>query len=549
MLTKQDIEFYNIMWVSNPKLTPHERQQRRLSWRNERFLYHRKCDLTWKKIISVFSQDKPYLVYDYKEWHSDKWDPLVYWMDFDFSKNFFKQFHELNLKIPKLSLHIHDNMENCHYCNYWWDSKDCYLSYWSTHSEKCFYSHSSWYMTNDFDWIANINSENIYESIIMNKSYSCFYSAYCLNCTNCYFITDCISCTNCFWCCNLINKQYYFFNKKLSKSDYENQISEILNNWLLKEYQKIYEDFSLTQPKQQFKSFNIENCTWNMIQFCKDCENCSVIIDTTNSKYCYIWGINSSYCYDCDNYGVGSNYIYESIWIHSSYKSSFCIYVIALKNCFYCINCENCEDCFWCEWLKNKKYCILNKQYTKYEYELLLKKIIIHMKKTKEWWEFFPINLSPFWYNETVANNYYPLIKEEAIKKWLSWKENDNSKKYIWEYYSLKPIKYYNENIVWKEIANKNINELLNGILKCEITWEPYKIIYSEIKFYVKNNLQIPKKHPNQRYQERLNKMHISQYVFDNKCRKCNKKIKTFYNNSMKEVIYCTECYQELLIC
>ena len=45
------------------------------------------------------------------------------------------------------------------------------------------------------------------------------------------------------------------------------------------------------------------------------------------------------------------------------------------------------------------------------------------MKKTGEWGEFFPISLSPFAYNETVAQEYFPLTKEEAIKKGYKWKD------------------------------------------------------------------------------------------------------------------------------
>jgi hypothetical protein len=39
------------------------------------------------------------------------------------------------------------------------------------------------------------------------------------------------------------------------------------------------------------------------------------------------------------------------------------------------------------------------------------------MKSTGEWGEFFPLPLSPFGYNETVAQDYFPLTSEEAIEK------------------------------------------------------------------------------------------------------------------------------------
>ncbi len=67
------------------------------------------------------------------------------------------------------------------------------------------------------------------------------------------------------------------------------------------------------------------------------------------------------------------------------------------------------SNCFLCVNLENKKYCILNKQYSKEEYEVLVPQIIEHMQKTGEWGEFFPVCLSPFGYNETVAQEHFKL--------------------------------------------------------------------------------------------------------------------------------------------
>ena len=58
---------------------------------------------------------------------------------------------------------------------------------------------------------------------------------------------------------------------------------------------------------------------------------------------------------------------------------------------------------------------ILNTSYSAHEYETLCAKIIGHMQSTAEWGEFFPHELSPFGYNETVAQEYFPMT-EEAVK-------------------------------------------------------------------------------------------------------------------------------------
>lgn len=56
--------------------------------------------------------------------------------------------------------------------------------------------------------------------------------------------------------------------------------------------------------------------------------------------------------------------------------------------------CIECEYCFGCVGLKKKKYCILNKQYSKEEYEELKGKIISDMKRSGEYGKFLPYEMS-----------------------------------------------------------------------------------------------------------------------------------------------------------
>ena len=110
---------------------------------------------------------------------------------------------------------------------------------------------------------------------------------------------------------------------------------------------------------------------------------------------------------------IGSNKNYFSQY---SYWSSNCI------DCNFIFNCNNCQDCFGCVNLKKKQYCILNKQYTKEEYESLLPKIIEHMKQAGEWGQFLPMKYSSYSYNESVAQDVLPIEKhqiETYESRWL----------------------------------------------------------------------------------------------------------------------------------
>ncbi|MEK7547305.1 MAG: zinc-ribbon domain containing protein, partial [Patescibacteria group bacterium] len=126
-IMEKDQEFYKLMQVPSPTLCYFCRTQRRLSYRNERFLYHRKCGLTEKEIISSFSEDKPFPVYENDAWWSDEYDPLKYGRDFDFNRPFFEQFFELRDSVPRLARQQQKPMWNSDYCNCANQNKNCYL--------------------------------------------------------------------------------------------------------------------------------------------------------------------------------------------------------------------------------------------------------------------------------------------------------------------------------------------------------------------------------------------------------------------------------------
>lgn len=80
------------------------------------------------------------------------------------------------------------------------------------------------------------------------------------------------------------------------------------------------------------------------------------------------------------------------------------------RNIFYSSDCtNNSSNLFGCIGLKINNTVSSTKQYTRQEYEILVPKIIEHMKKTWEWWEFSSLLLFHLWYNETVAMEHYPI--------------------------------------------------------------------------------------------------------------------------------------------
>ncbi len=457
-----------------------------MSFRNERHLYRRTCDASGKQIVSIYKPDNGYKVYDQKVWYSDSRNALDYAKEYDFSKTFTENFLSLSLQVPRPSMY-NFFAENSDYCNCASYQKDCYLTSASTYNEKCMYCAYTNNTVYSLDTFMTFDCEHSYYTIDCEKSYKLIYANNCRNCSESYFMTNCNNCNNCFDCDGLENSSYCFQNQPLPKEDYYKKIENInLQNYI-----------SWRESRNQIDTILFsEDCTGNHIRYSKRSQNC---IDSWNLEDC----INCTRFFDAkdcrDNYSRGQNaeLCYENVAIGENI-SWVCFSTNINTNCTnirYSMHCRSCSDCFGCCGLSGQQYCIFNKQYTKEEYENLVAKIITHMQETGERWEFFHPSLSPFGYNETVAQEYYPLQKGDPLFK--RYQRSD--------YESPKPLS--DKVIQWKDLPN-TIDEIQDDILQyaiaCEITGKLFRIQPQELVFYRKHHIPLPRKHPDQRHLERL---------------------------------------------
>src|SRR3989338_1947993 len=199
-ITDQDRAFYRKIDVPEPKLCPDCRKQRRLTWRNEYNFYSRKCDLCGKATVSLFSQDKPYKVYCYDCWWSEKYNPIQYGREFDFSRPFFEQFRELQLAVPRLAL-FNSQQQNAEYLNHARNNKNCHMVYICFNSENILYTRKS-ILSKDIVDSTNLltNCELVYSGVNCETCYNCKYIRYCAKCSDSMFLIDCRNCQNCFAC-------------------------------------------------------------------------------------------------------------------------------------------------------------------------------------------------------------------------------------------------------------------------------------------------------------------------------------------------------------
>lgn len=84
------------------------------------------------------------------------------------------------------------------------------------------------------------------------------------------------------------------------------------------------------------------------------------------------------------------------------------------------------------------------------------------MISTREWGEFFPHEFSPFGYNETVAQEYFPMTEGEVRTKGWNWKELQETSSYHGDFLAPLDIQKYDERLVGFDEAQKNIDTLLS---------------------------------------------------------------------------------------
>lgn len=533
IIDEQDQVYYRRISVPAPTLSPNERQRRRMSFRNERNLHHRKCDLCGKQIISVYHAAVHFPVYCNVCWWSDKWDPLQYGQNIDFRRPFFEQFHELQLKVPRLALHSKNN-DNSDFTNHTENSKDCYLCVDTGKCQNVYYS--KWMINcNDCSDCHNIeDSQLCYEAMYEVKNYNSIYTLWSDSVNDSAFLYYCISCKDCFMCSNLYQKQYCIYNKQLSKDEYESFMKQVdLGSFMqFEKYKKEYFEMIKKAPKKANSMIMCDNCTGDTMYNCKNVLDSFEVIESQDSRYCYDAG-HLKDCYDVYESAFDCELQYECHGCNRSKFIRFGNISYDVHNSDYVDICHNSTDIFGCVGLKRKQYVILNKQYSLDEYNQLKAKLIEHMKKTAEWGEFFPAFVSPYAYNQTIAQEYYPLSKEQALKLGYTWLNEAE------EYSYQGPVYQLPDNV-------KNTSEeATKAILKCQTSGKLYKIIPQELSFYKKMNIALPRESYQQRYINRLKRQNLRQ-LYNHICAHCKIPLRTPYDPQKEAVVYCDSCYVKL---
>jgi len=538
-----DFGFYEQMKTPAPTWCPSCRRLRRLAWTGFQHLFKRPCAWTGEQCITIYHPDSPYTTYKQDIWWSDQWDPKSYGKDYDFSRSFFEQYDELLKTVPLPVLHTeHSTLIDSEYCNGVSDLKNCYLLFMADRAENCAYFNSCSIAKDCFDLAFSNNNELCYDGLNLKNCYQTFFSRDCTECHNVAFSADLVGCSDCFVCIGLRKSQFYIFNQPYTKEEYKEKMKELDfgSHDRVQELKKISEEHFLKYPRKNFHTIKAYDSSGDYLFNCQNVKN-SFWVDTAKDvRYSQLLqAFNTNKAYDYSGFSYNSEWIYECAWVGISTNNvKFTYWNYSAHDVEYCYGCHSSGNMFGCVGIRNGEYCILNKQYSKEEYYELVEKIkkqmgeipyVDKLGREYTYGEFFPNEICPWAYNETRAQEYFPLQNDEAFMKGFNWREPTGE--------------YKAATIIIPDHIQDAPLDITKEVLRCVTCGKNYRLIPLEVQFYKRMNIAIPRECSRCRDQGRIHKLN-SMDIFDRTCAKCNKDIETSYEPTRPEIVYCESCYQ-----
>jgi hypothetical protein len=519
-----------------PDRCPACRKRLRMAYHNDMHLYQRRSSLSGKPLISIYHEAQPFPVYEHAEWWSDTWDARAYGRPFDFARPFFVQLAELLSVVPRPNIYASD-CENCSYCNAA-NCKNCYLIGAASNDQDCYYSYRINYSSSCCDCLLCWRSELCYECSNLRDCYRCSYSSNISNCVDSYFLYDCSGCNSCCCCVGLKNKSYCIFNQQYSANEYATRLAALRLSSLsgVQSCRTAFSAFLAPLPRRAAHLINVEAVSGDCVRNAKNCQLVFDAEELQDVSYCQ-FASRLSDCQDV-NWGFDSRLNYECCMVGIDCSNlAFCLNTWpSVHDLYYCLYCQaGTANCFGCVGLKRNEYCILNKQYTQQEYTELLPRVIEHMQHSAEWGRFFPSEYSPFGYNETVAQDYFPRSREQALADGYRWHESENKARASLNEASL--------SIIPDQIAEVN-DAVLEYAFHCPQTGKPFRYIRQELELYRREGIPLPRLHPQERHRQRLAARPARQ-LWQRRCTRCKEICDSCYAPESAELVYCQECYRQ----
>ncbi len=538
-IEKEDIGFYRMLRVPPPLLCPRCRVRTRRAFTNYTTFFKKKCNVPGhnEMLISQIPEGGPSPIFDFDYYWSGDWDPMNYGSSFDEKKQFFEQFDNIKKQVPQAANTGDPMSVDSEYAAYGVQLKNCYYVFGGMNAENVQYGNWPMHSRDDVDVLVSWSSDKCFDIVHVRDCYHCFFTYFSKYCLESAFLYDCRNCEYCFGCVNLRNKKYNFFNTQLSEEEYERKMEEINlgNASELERWKDKFLELLRESPKRISLNEQSVRSSGNLLENCKDCYRCFFVVGGENLRY--------------DDFQLAAK---DSMDVFLGTKPEKCYFTVSpydgfeikfssmlrgqCHNLEYSMNMRSCDNCFGCVGLVNKKFCILNVQYSEDEYWRKLDEIKTAMLKNGEYGEFFPIKLSPFPYNASLAQLSDPLSEEEAKREgiWYVVGEHSEFSGKIVDSATIGDIEEVSDDILDSALASRGTGRL-------------FRLTKAELAFYKKEHIAIPEFHPEERMKLRfgwLNNLVLEELP----CSLCGTPVIGMPPQGMRDHVVCDECHKKVII-
>lgn len=514
-----------------PDHCPECRQQRRTAFRNDNHYYKNTCSSCKKQVISIYEPTTHIPVLCHACFWSDQSSALAYGRPFDFSKTFAEQFDALKKSVPRLCI-FSTQSENADYTVHSSRNKNCYMCSSIIDAENTYFSDFVFTSKDSIDCFSCDKMELCSYCSFSEGCYNCDWMKLCFNLVDSMFCIDCKGGGRLLGCVGRRNAKNEILNTPVSDAEFEETKKKLLTSRAFRlSFIEKREALRLSIPVPHLWEIGSEDCTGNYLFHSKN------VLHGYNTKYfedcMYAFeGHRNVDCCDFMRSGDGE-LLYDCTNAIDLKRSAFCNLCYQSDEMLYCDNCHSSSQCFGCFGMKKAKYCIMNTQYSKEEYETIVPTIIDHMRKTGEWGRFLSPAVSSFGYNESKANEWYPLEKKEVLRRGWKWCEYQQA--------SPEEMKGINARDLPEAISDIP-DDILHHTILSEKSGKPYRIIPQELALYRRKGLPIPHEHPQERIVQ-LSTVHNRHTLYERACAKCQTVVQTTYSPDRPECVYCEPCY------
>lgn len=537
-----DIEFLRMLRVPPSNYCPTCRRMRRMVHMGVNRLFKRPCQAPGhnETVISSFSEQCPFPVYDYKYFISDEFDPFSYGRVYEGGSPLEFLF-ALRALFPMPSFLNRDpSCINSEYSSGGRNTKNAYYASGCYGSEDIWYSNMAGDSRSVMDSRLIHSSELVYGSLKCEHLYKTSFAYFSSNCSDCTFIFDCKNCSDCFGCVNVRNGRYQVFNQQLSKEEYEAFIASVmpLSRSMIAELSERFWALVKSLPMNASHNIGSSNVSGVGIEFSQDLYDCVEAKNCQHMRYVDS-GLSHKDSMDVLFSGGYSHHLYGTINIGShssgvrfSVSSKFC------TDCEFIFNSKNLTNCFMCFGLQNKSYCILNTQYSEDEYYKIVDIIKSEMLTRGEYSDPLGFEFAAQAYNFSLSAIPYPLSSEEI--------------KVLGGYSADEPDTNATGITVLKasdvpDVIDAVSDDILEEAIACSATGRPFRIVSTELAFYRRMKLPIPVVHPSVRLEDQY-RMAQHGKTYKTTCVHCGTIIDSMFDPNDGFVLYCETCFQREVV-